>query len=106
MRKRPLSLSTGARFCGLPGKMPRFLTGDELGNLKAYVTATEDTSVKIRCSELLVETSKQKSVQKLAIARSTVRSILREFARKFTNTGELKRRLPPLLLMEQFLSIP
>lgn len=56
--------------------MPRFITGDELGNLKAYLSTTENGTTKINCSELLVETNKQKSVQKLAIGKSTVRSIL------------------------------
>ena len=58
-----------------PGKMPRFITGDELGNLKAYVSATESDSAQVRCSELLVETDKRKSVQMLATARSTVGNI-------------------------------
>jgi len=58
--------------------MPRFITGDELGNLKAYVPTTEDGSTKVQCSELLLEANKQKSVQKLAIAKSTVRNILCE----------------------------
>ena len=58
------------------GKMPRFITGDELGNLKAYISGTEDGAAKVNCSELLVETNKQKSIQKLAIAKSTVRNFL------------------------------
>ena len=58
------------------GKMPRFITGDELGNLKAYVSTNEGGGTKVRCSELLVETNKQKSIQRLAIAKSTVRNIL------------------------------
>ena len=56
-------------------KMPRFITGDELGNLKAYVSSTEKDGTKVRCSELLVETDKRKSVQMLAIAKSTVGNI-------------------------------
>ena len=56
--------------------MPRFITGDELGNLKAYVSTTEGGSTKVQCSELLVETNKTKTVQKLALAKSTVRNIL------------------------------
>ncbi|KAF9653099.1 hypothetical protein BDM02DRAFT_3087941 [Thelephora ganbajun] len=51
--------------------MPRFITGDELGNLKAYVSTAMDGSIKVNCSELLVEIDKQKSIQKLAIAKST-----------------------------------
>ena len=57
-------------------KMPRFITGDELGNLKAYVSTNDGDSTKVQCSELLVETNKQKSIQKLAVAKSTVRNIL------------------------------
>lgn len=60
-------------------EMPRFITGDELGNLKAYVSAAENNGTTIRCSELLVETDKQKSVQKLAIAKSTVGNIQRVY---------------------------
>jgi len=56
--------------------MPRFITGDELGNLKAYVSTNDGDSTKVQCSELLVETNKQKSIQKLAVAKSTVRNIL------------------------------
>ena len=55
--------------------MPRFIAGDELGNLKAYLSAAEGGAAKVNCSELFVQTNKQKSVQKLAIAKSTVRSI-------------------------------
>ena len=86
--------------------MPRFITGDELGNLKAYISATKGGSTKVNCSELLVETNKQKSIQKLAIAKSTVRNLLRAFARKSTDATELKKRLPLLLQMEQSLCIP
>ena len=68
-KKRPL-------VCGHLEKMSRFITGDELGNLKAYVSTTESGTTKVNCSELLVQTSKQKSIQKLAIAKSTVRNIL------------------------------
>ena len=85
--------------------MPRFITGDELGNLKAFTSTTEDDTVKVNCSELLVETSKQKSIQKLAIAKSTVRTNLRELISTRTDTTKLKRRLPPLLQMEQSLCI-
>jgi len=66
--------------------MPRFITGDELGNLKAYVSMNEDGSTKVQCSELLVEANKQKYIQKLAIAKSTVRNILRELIQKRTDT--------------------
>jgi len=59
------------------GKMPRFLTGDELGNLKAYISTTEGDSTRVQCSELLIQTDKRKSIQRLAIAESTVRNILR-----------------------------
>jgi len=69
------------------GKMPRFITGDELGNLKAYTSETEDGATKVNCSELLVETSKEKSIQKLAIAKSTVRNVLSEFTRKHTDAA-------------------
>jgi hypothetical protein len=62
------------------GKMPRFITGDELGNLKAYASVTENDSTKLRCSELLVENDKRKSVQMLAIAKSTVGNIQRVYA--------------------------
>lgn len=58
------------------GKMPRFITGDELGNLKAYTSETKDGATKVDCSELLVGTSKEKYIQKLAIAESTVRNVL------------------------------
>ena len=64
--------------CVHPGKMPRFITGDELGNIKAYVSANDSDGTKVQCSELLVETNKQKSIQRLAIAKSTVRNILYE----------------------------
>ena len=57
--------------------MPRFITGDELGNLKAYVSTTEDGSTEVQCSELLVENDKLKSVQMLAVAKSTVGNLLR-----------------------------
>ena len=57
-------------------KMPRFITGDELGNLKAYVSTNESDGTKVQCSDLLVETNKQKSIQGLAIAKSTVCTIL------------------------------
>lgn len=69
MRKRPFG------YAHL-GKMPRFITGDELGNLKAYISATKDGATEVNCSELFVETNKQKSIQKLAIAKSTVRNVL------------------------------
>ena len=55
--------------------MPRFITGDELGNLKAYTSENKDGATKVNCSELLVETNKEKSIQKLAIAESTVRNV-------------------------------
>jgi hypothetical protein len=55
--------------------MPRFITGDELGNIKAYVSTAEG-GTKVQCSELLIETDKRKSVQMLAIAKSTVGNIL------------------------------
>jgi hypothetical protein len=61
--------------CAHLGKMPRFITGDELGNLKAYTSATKGGTTEVSCSELLVETDKQKSIQKLAIAKSTVRNV-------------------------------
>lgn len=102
---RVKDLSSDARVCDHLGKMPRFITGDELGNLKAYTSTTLDGSTKVQCSELLIETNKQKSIQKLAIAKSTVRDTLREFMRKCTDTPKLKRRLHLLLLMEQFLCI-
>lgn len=87
--------------------MPRFITGDELGNLKAYVSAIEGNSTKVQGSELLIETDKRKSVQKLAIAESTVRNMpCKNFTWKCTDAAKLKRRLPPLLLMEQFLCTP
>ena len=86
--------------------MPRFVTGDELGNLKAYVSTTEGGETKVQCTELLVETNKRKSVQNLAIAKSTVRNILRGLVRKRTDTAKLKRRLPLLSLMELFLRTP
>lgn len=88
-----------------PGKMPRFIAGDELGNLKAYLSATEEGATKVNCSDLFVQTNKQKSVQKLAIAESTVRSILSGWTRKHTDLTKLKRRLPPLLQMELSLCI-
>jgi hypothetical protein len=53
--------------------MPRFITGDELGNIKAYVSTTENGSTQVQCSELFVENNKLKSVQMLAVAKSTVR---------------------------------
>jgi len=62
--------------------MPRFITGDELGNLKAFVSTTEGDTSKVNCLELLVETNKQKSIQELAIYKSTVRTILRESTRR------------------------
>jgi len=67
------------------GKMPRFITGDELGNLKAYTSESKDGATKVDCSELLVETNKEKSIQKLAIAQSTVRNALSEFTHKHTD---------------------
>jgi hypothetical protein len=63
--------------------MPRFITGDTLGNIKAYLSTTEDGSIKVQCSELLVETDKRRSVQMLAIAKSTVRNLLRTCAEKY-----------------------
>lgn len=62
-----------------PWKMPRFITGDELGNLKAYTSTNEAGSAKVQCSELFVETDKRKSVQMLAIAKSTVSNIPRVY---------------------------
>lgn len=64
-----------AKFNILAKPMPRFITGDELGNLKAYVSVVENGSFEVRCSELLVETDKRKSVQMLAITKSTVGNI-------------------------------
>ena len=58
--------------------MPRFITGDELGNLKAYTSTTESGSAGVQCSELLVENKKQKcGVQMLAIAKSKVGNVSR-----------------------------
>ena len=86
--------------------MPRFIAGDELGNLKAYLSATDEGATKVNCTELFVQTDKQKSVQKLAIAKSTVRNIVGVLTRKNTDATKLKKRLPPLLQTELFLCIP